>query len=335
MKKSNRILLGLVITVSVALAYFLLSKSGTTLKGELRDFAIEDTAAIDRIFIVDKLGKSALLERKGKGYWLVNNAYQARQDAVNNLLLTLKKLAIKAPVAKSMEENVLKDLAGPLQKKVEVYASGKKIKTIYVGGETIDKQGTFMLLEHSSVPFEIHIPGHRGFLQTRFITDERIWRDQTIFAAEKSEIREIQVKYLQNPANSFTISIPDGGSPQLAGPAGIERADTLLLNQYIAQYRRFGFEYVITDETFPASRKDSILNSEPFIEIRLKTRKGEVNSMKGYHRAFSGSPVAPDSPAESDYDPERIYALVNERDFVLVQYYQLDRLLVRGIDFIK
>ena len=129
MKKTNQILLAAVIVATVFVAYFLMTRSGSTLRGELRDFAIEDTGAIERIFIADKLGHTSLLERKGTGYWTVNDKYTARQDAVKNLLITLSKMKVKAPVAESMEANVLKDLSGPVQRKVEVYAGGRRIKT--------------------------------------------------------------------------------------------------------------------------------------------------------------------------------------------------------------
>jgi hypothetical protein len=335
MKRGNQLLLALVIVISIALSYILLNRSGSTLRGELKDFSIPDTGSVDRIFIADKLGKTSLLERKGIGYWVVNNKYRARQDAINNLLATLSALKVKAPVAKSMEANVLKDLAGPLQRKVEVYAAGSRIKTIYIGGETIDKLGTFMLLENSSVPFEVHVQGHRGFLQTRFITDERIWRDQTIFAYEKSDIREINLRFFKDPSKSYSIRIPDSGSPQLIGFAGGNQADTLLINKYIAQYRKFTFEYIVTEESFPAARKDSILNSGPFVEISVTTRKGERNTMKGYYRLLPGATLNNATDGESPFDPERIYALINDKDFVLVQYFQLDRLLVPGSLFIK
>lgn len=315
-------------------AYFLMTRSGSTLRGELRDFAIEDTGAIERIFIADKLGHNSLLERKGTGYWTVNDKYTARQDAVKNLLITLSKMKVKAPVAESMEANVLKDLSGPVQRKVEVYAGGRRIKTFYVGGETIDKNGTFMLLEHSSKPFEVYVPGHKGFLQTRFITDERIWRDQSIFALEKNAIRSITVQNNEQPENSFQIEIPDKGSPVLKGPKGAERADTLLLNQYITQYRRMGFEYVITDETFPASRKDSILSAQPFVDIKVLTRKGETKHIQAYRR-IQPLNEAVQIEGDSPYDPERAYALIDGKDFVLVQYFQLDRLLVPGGYFVK
>src|SRR5690606_23058413 len=151
--KINRYLLLLLVVLVIGVAYYLFTSGTGTIKTELRNFAVEDTASIDKIFLADKLGKASTLERVGTGKWKLNGKYTARHDAVNNLLATINSMTVKSPVAKSMEENVLKDLAGPAQKKVEVYSNGRLTRTFYVGLETMDKMGTFMMLENSSVPF--------------------------------------------------------------------------------------------------------------------------------------------------------------------------------------
>jgi len=157
---SNRILLLVTIALGIILSYYFFTSDNRTIKGELRDFAIEDTALVDRIFLADKQGHKALLERQASGVWTVGE-YQARPQAVRDLLFTLNKMVVKAPVAKSMQPKVLKDLSGIGQRKIEIYAGKQLLKTIYVGIETMDKMGTYMMIEGSSVPFEVHIPGHR------------------------------------------------------------------------------------------------------------------------------------------------------------------------------
>lgn len=335
MRKNNTFLIAVLVVLAIVVAYFILTRNESTLRKELSSFAVEDTAAVDKIFIADKLGRSSLLIRKGPAEWEVNGKYIARQDAVRNLLITLAKMKVKAPVAKSMEENVLKDLSGPNQKKVEVYAGGRLLKTIYVGIETLDKMGTFMMLEGSSVPFEVHIQGHRGFLQTRFITDERMWRDQTVFGYDERDIRQVTIKYNETPANSFTITSDGTGVPVLSGPAvKSQPADTMLLRRYLLEYRRVVYEYMVTTETFPQETRDSILSSRPWVEITVKDKNGKENRLKGYHRGTPSDQQEIDGQLP-EYDPDRMYALLNDTDFVLVQFFQFDRILKTADYFIK
>jgi hypothetical protein len=323
--KNNRFLIFLVILLTVAVVYFIFTNKRYTIKKELRDFAIEDTGSIDKLFLADKSGHSATLTREGPSRWMVNGKYLARQDAINNLLFTLCKMTVRAPVAKAREENVLKEMAGINQRKIEIYSKGKLLKTIYVGAESADRQGTFMLLENSSVPFEVHIQGHRGFLQTRFITDDRLWRDAGIFVYDDRDIRSIKVTYTGSPQNSFTLNYSGNGFPTLTPTVPIQaQADTLTLRRYLSEYRRIGYEYVVT-ESFPQSSKDSILASKPWVEITVTDKTGKKNNVKGYHRGIP--PDAEPQPGDPPFDTDRMYALLNDSDFVLVQFYQFDRIL--------
>jgi hypothetical protein len=321
----------LTIVLGIVLTYFFFTSDNRTIKGELRDFAVEDTASIDRIFLADKQGHTALLERKPSGIWTIGE-YQARPQAVRDLLFTIKKMVVKAPVAKSMQPKVLKDLSGIGQRKIEIYSKGQLLKTIFVGIETMDKMGTYMMIEGSSVPFEVHIPGHRGFLQTRFIVDSRLWRDPVLFRTDYRDIRTIDIRYTNDPTSSFNLRY-DGKIPVLMAGNQVLNADTLLLYQYMNQFRNVVYEYVVT-ESFPQAKKDSILNSSPFVIISLTDKQGKRTQVEGYYRASTAQDLDANGK-QLPLDPDRMYALLNDKDFLLVQYFQFDRLMVKPAVFLK
>ncbi|MEM9024650.1 MAG: hypothetical protein AAGB22_12970, partial [Bacteroidota bacterium] len=122
MNKNLRLILVLLLLAAVA-GYFFVNNSGGTLREELTDFAIEDTASITRIYLVDDGGRSVLLDRKGPNAWRVNDTWSARQDAVNTLLATIHQLRVKAPVPKGAFDRVVKNIASD-HVKVEVYQGG-------------------------------------------------------------------------------------------------------------------------------------------------------------------------------------------------------------------
>ena len=73
MMKNNRILIILLVVLATVAIYFFTTKtsgSGSTDKYAKSDFAINDTASIDKIFIVDARGKSVTLIKK-ENTWLV------------------------------------------------------------------------------------------------------------------------------------------------------------------------------------------------------------------------------------------------------------------------
>ena len=190
MMKNNKILIVVaIILIGVATIIYVKTnsvKQGTidNIEGAKSDFAIEDTASIDKIFIVDEKGKSVTLI-KSEDIWMVDNQYVARPDNIRLLMKTFSRIDVRSPVPKAAFKNVVTQIATNATK-VEIYQGGKKpSKTYYVGGATLDHQGTYMILEtegvKSSVPFVMYIPGNYGYLTTRFFTEKEQWRDAVVF----------------------------------------------------------------------------------------------------------------------------------------------------------
>ena len=111
-RKKNRVPV-IIVALLGALSFWLIinSKKGT-IKETLRDFAVEDTAAITKIFLADKSNKSITLERQPSGTWLVNGKFIARRDAIQTLLYTIKKVDVKELVGKKAQDAIVMRLSG-------------------------------------------------------------------------------------------------------------------------------------------------------------------------------------------------------------------------------
>jgi len=103
--KKNRIYIVLLIVLLIPAAWFIYipiipatwfiyNTSNSTIKKELRDFAIRDTASVTKIFMVNKNNKSITLERISPSTWQVNGSYIARKDAIDVILKTLKRIDV-------------------------------------------------------------------------------------------------------------------------------------------------------------------------------------------------------------------------------------------------
>jgi len=185
--KKNLIIIGLIAILGIVTIILISRNSNSSIKRELRDFAIEDTASIDRVFMVRKDNQQVTLTRVND-HWMVNGKYVVRTDAIDLLLKTLNRIRVKSPVSTSMADNAIRMLA-TRNTKVEVYHKKKLLRTIYVGGPTQDQMGTFMMLEGSSTPFVVHIPGFVGYLSTRFFIEEKDWRSTEIFKYNFNELK--------------------------------------------------------------------------------------------------------------------------------------------------
>ena len=328
MKKNNLYLILAVVILGVFAIVLITKQNSSSIKPELRDFAVQDTAAVDKIFMVDKANNQVVLTRED-GRWVVNGKYTVRRDAINLLLKTLHRVRVKAPVPNTAKDNVLTMMA-MRNTKVEVYNKKKLIKTLYVGGPTQDQMGTFMMLEGSSVPFVVSIPGFVGYLSTRFFILEREWRSPMIFLYNFDDIAEIKSVNNTDPDQSFRIKHRNEkfSIESLNGKLSTRVMDTLAVKFFISNYERVASEFFA--DGLEQSIKDSLDAATPFRVLSVTDQQGKTTSVEAYRRK-PGEQTDPEL-AVPEWDNERMYAKINDSDWVVIQYFVFD-LLFRDFNF--
>jgi len=336
MRKNKPALIFLLILTGAAV-YFVLSRKGGTIKEELRDFAIEDTAAVDKIFIADRQGNESLLERKSSAEWTVNGSHRARPDAINLVLTTLKKMEVRSPVGKAAKEFIIKDMAAK-GTKVEVFQHGKLVKTIYIGGATQDQLGTYMYLKNSSVPFIMHVPGFDGYLTPRFIPTEADWKMKSVFAYKRGDLASLVVQNTARPEQSFEIKKAGNDQYELRSfPSGEVHAyrDSGVIYAYLASYQFINYEKPLSN--YPEKQRDSVLQNGPVMIIEGTDIKGTKTGIALYIKPAdenigshydSGGKLLP-------FDPDRMIGMINrDTGLVVVQYFSFDKLM-KTLDELK
>ncbi len=326
--KKNWIILILVVILAAVAVWVVSTNSMTTIKPELRDFAVNDTAAVDKIFMVKKSNEQVTLTRNGKE-WIVNGQYPARKDAIDLLLKTLKKIQVSNPVSKSSMDNIIKMMA-TRNTKVEIYSSGKLLKTIYVGGPTQDQLGTFMMLEGSSVPFIVGIRGFAGYLSSRFFTDEASWRSPLIFNYDFDDIAVIKSVNNIFPDQSFILE-RKGASFDIRSVNGNIKAsaiDTLALRYYVSGFERIASEFFI--QSMEPALQDSLSNAVPFRVLEVTDVMGKTKKVEAHARRANG--LTDDEGNLLEWDNERMYALIDGKTWVVIQYYVFESLF-REFDY--
>jgi len=317
--------------LSVTAVYLVTRYQNSTLKEELSDFAVEDTAGIDKIMLSDKDGYKLLLERKPNFIWMVNKEFEARPDAIATLLETIKKVRVKAPVGRASFNNVVKKLAVK-STKVEIYQKGNLIKTYYVGGATKDLLGNYMMIENSSAPFIMHIPGFDGYLYPRYYAIPELWRSTNIFKLKSHEISSIKFTDNKNPKASWELS-QQNNILTLKNFEGnlIGAFDTLGARELLTRFNAVNCEGYVKD--IEPERKDSILNSAPRSILYIVKVNGEKKELKCYTKKLLRDTYDINGKL-MDIDVDRFYAILNnnKKDLLLLQNYVFDNLMV-SIDY--
>jgi hypothetical protein len=327
--KNNRLYVIVFCLLILAALYFKFFKDGfSTIGNSDRDFAVKDTGSITKIFIATKANSAVTLTRQGKGQWMVNNRFPARNDCINTLLYTINMLAVKNVIDPRSWNTIIKTMAAQACK-VEIYEGDKRVKVYYVGQETADELGTYMLLsdpeteENYKQPYVIYIPGFDGYLTTRYFTKEEDWRDRTIFQYYPYDIKSVTVQY-PSTDSSFCITIEGKNKFSFDNPVTHKKLaylDTIAVKQYLTYYQSVSWEV-----TASTPRRDSIINSPPFAMIKVEDVKGKVTNLKLYHR-FATATQQEKYNIDYTYDPDRLFALVNDKDLVVVQYFVFGKML--------
>lgn len=333
--KKNLIGIGVVFVLTIAAIYLITNYKTGTIKKELKDFAVKDTASITRIFLADMKGNKVVLDKVTPGNWLVNGKDQARKDAIQTLLYTICNIEPYAPVPKAAYNNVIKQLSS-VSVKVEIYKGDENIKTYYVGGNTPDNLATYMMLEGSSAPFAVHIPGFNGYLSTRYFTDATIWKSTALFAYQPNEIASVKMEYPQHPEASFEIK--QAGTDvykliSLKDNQEVSDFDTVAVKEYLLHYRNMNYEGV--EGHLSQQFVDSVISTQPMHIITVTDLKGNTKQVKTFMKRPTRE-IINEHGKKVEVDVDRMYGKVDNYDkLVLLQYFAFDRILRPIDDFIK
>ena len=335
--KNNKTLLILFILLAGISIFFIYRTKYSTVKDELKNFSVSDTASITKIFLADKAGKSLTLSRGNDKVWVLNDKYSPRRSNVLNLLEVIYKVDVRTKVAKAAYNTVLKSLASN-GIKCEIYLNGKDEpeRVFYVGGQTEDAMGTFMMIENSNAPFITHIPGFNGYLTPRFSTDEMSWRDPALFTYQPDKIKSIKLEYRNFPQNSFLIEQTAGSKKVFSsdGSNPLSNADTIGIDNYLNLYSTVYFESIVT--TLDKNAVDSMLSLPPAILLTISDADSGSKRLSIYPMPLSKTSLAQtDSLGKPlQFDVDRVYGYLQPDELViLIQQQNINKLFRRKIDF--
>jgi len=324
MKNKNLISIALILCLGIS-AYLLNNKENSITRTDRRDFSIADTSEVVKVILTSKAPETAILDRVNENLWTINENYKARKSGIFYLLKTLQRMEIAHPVPLSMRDNVLGNLAVK-GIKVQVFLKNGEEKTIYVGGENQELTATFMMLQGATDPYAVHIPGFQGYLSSRFFTQEYIWRDKTVMNYDNRNIASIHMQYhdINEKNESFQIEYIDEGYQLSAfNSETIIEANSKKMESYIASFRKLYAESFVSGTL----NTDSLLQTNPIFDLTVSTIDKQNTHIKVFHKK-----AAKDTYVDGDItmrDPERMYALVNSEDWMVIQLNTFNKVMTK------
>lgn len=338
----------IVIAVIIILGGFLFWNNHylSTLRGDAADFTVRDTASVTKMFFADKNANTTLLCRTEHG-WTVNNEYDAQQKLVNEILYTLDHLRIRMPVSLASHDNVITRMAST-NTKVEIYQNvptinlfnriklfyrEKKTKTFYIGDVTQDNNGTYVLKEGADKAYIVYLHGFRGSISSRFSANQEDWRSHKIMSYNMDNIASYELEVNNNPERSFILSENGRNSFIMNHLNGNEIAfDTLRVLNLLTSLNDIRFEAFLSDVA--ETRRDSIINSPYLEKLTVTDKSGKVTEIKTFKIKINADAFGYVEESWDD-DPDHKYALINGKDFVLIQDFVFGKLLKPATYYMK
>jgi hypothetical protein len=337
-KTKNKIILIVSFLLIVGVVAVLLLKDNSTIE---QNYHISDTQTITKVIIDDKDGNHLELIRETDSVWKANNS-PANMKVVDMLLSTLKEMRIREPIAQAARNNIVKQLASS-GKTVKIYQDKHAIdlgfiklfkrekltKTLYIGSETQDNMGTYMMLKGEDSPCIIYIPRLKGYLSTRFSALEDFWKSHAVFKYNKGEIASLKVEIPNQKNESFSLTKKGEGFDFTLLESGqkLQAFDTLKVKALLSSCFELNYESVA--KNISKLEQDTIFGKAPAFVVTIKDSKGKENTLKTYSKLHD-----PTSIGENDddfyriFDVNRCYALHSQnKDTLIMQFFTLDNLL--------
>lgn len=328
----KRALILFFLLISLAVIYFFTGKKEDTKMSALtaeRDFGVSNLAQLDKVVITQRNKKSVLLQRGDASSWVLNGKYQARKNAVDNLLEVIERIQIKYIPEKSAVPNIMDEMK-TIGVQVDLYDSTDKLlKSYQVGGSTPDERGSYMLMNNSNQPFVTEIPSIEGSVRGRFIMSEADWRDRSLINNEPDQISFVNVKYHKQANESFSIKKSTGKNQLMYdGDDKLLNVDDNKVKAYLSEFDDIYAEYI--DNLNPL--RDSIANLIPFTTISYGASSTNYKTIKLYPLSDFLYEDNSDQKLETLKVEGRYFADCSWGDFMLVQHRLIAKLL-RGKSF--
>jgi len=314
MNKKKLIIIFLIFDLIVISVYFFVIKDSGTINKSETDFSVEDTSSIYKILIIENTD-TLCLERKEK--WVVNSSFKAKSETMNTLLKTLKLIELKSPVPENAQDFVKENLIK--SKKIEIYSDNKNYPALYIGEQTSDKSGNYVMKANSEKAYIAYIPALNINLANSFSVNENEWKSNIIFSLKADEISEIKLIYSDEKENSFKIKKLESETTLTDFlEKKVNKYDTEKMSRYLTYFSDIKFEKI--DNSISSTEIEA---KNPFLEIYLKDINNTTYSFKAFY-------IYKDEIKDTNI----FLGYLNNKDFVVVKFFELD-LIIKSIDFFQ
>lgn len=333
MKKLISLLVAIALLAFLGWYAFDLQQQNGVSNTELIAFNIEDVQSVDKVIISDSYGQKITII-KNENEWTTESGECLQQANVKFILDAFKNIEFKGYLPENSRHQHIKMMSAA-NTKVEIFQNGEWSKTWYIGLASKDHYGQIMLLDSdeygkSDLPVIMKIKGVNGIIEPRFFADYRKWMCTEIFKLPISKISKVEVKFIQEPARSFSVLKNGSAMEVFQENEKLKGVDTSMIFAYLNNYRKIHYEqpnYVLNEKQI-----DSVKKSTPFVELTLTETDDKKTQLRMF-RIKSEELNRNIFGVEKNYNTDNFWCELPSGQLVKCQYFALHPILLGHVYF--
>ena len=314
--KNRKTLIPIILILHIPVVWFIFfNKSG---EDTSEMFIIKDTSDVYQISIKKDMQIVNVKKIKNSNKWFVNDKYEANDKSVKRLMQALKEVKINRPVKKEKLDSVL-NVLNEKGTSVQIYDKNDNIlKNWLIGPYEEPANGTYMMSKDLKQPFIVNIPGLENDLNKRYNINSIYWIKAELFSYQPADIKRIELLYNNELSKSFKLEIDNDKAElfSLNPETQLQNINYNKVGSYLSYFMNVKFSSFYNLKN---KKKDSLLNTGPEYTIILKDKYDNTKNVKLF--------LIKDTEYPNKFDINKMNAVINDEDLVVVKYYDIDLIL--------
>jgi len=295
--------------------YFIILRNNDDTKIQ-NNFIIEKFSDISSVII--KKDTRIISLKKNSDNWYINDKYEVNKPSLKKLKQALTETKIDKPVPKDRIDSVL-NVLNSNRKTISIFNNkGEQIKTLYMSGYDQINKATYAKTDKEETPYIISIPGLEDDLNQRYNSYSLYWINPEIFAYKPHEIKEIKIVFSDKNKTSYKIEVEEN-APKIFSINENKYLQNINISK-VGSYLSYFMNVKFSDfNTLNEEKIDSLKSTEPNFTIIVNDIYNVSKKVELYKIKNSNNPIK--------YDFNKLYAIINKEDFVIVKYVDIDLIL--------
>ena len=307
----------IMILLSLYLAFFY----NKTRYDESMQICIEDTSLIDVIYIIEATNRVKIAKLSNK--WIVNDVYNANDNAIKRMLRVFKNIEINTLIPKSEHDSVI-NLLSKTGISVSFYKNNKQ-NTSYTIGEFDKTRNGTLLISDNKLPVYVSAPGLTADIHKFIESNAIFWRNKRIFDFAPDEINSITFIDYEKPDQSFNVELKDSSYEVFDQQHKPYNFDKEKVSRYISYFKNIEFESVAKELT--THQTDSIFAQKPVYFIKVKSNSGNEFDLKIFHIQLQNN--------HAQFNLDKAYGIINnQKPFIIIDYFAVDP-IIKPINYFR